>query len=498
MYLYHMRKSILFVDIKIIFLLFFLLGPTVFSGCAKSLHPGKNLTAEQELAKFNELFEAGEPFYTLDEAKDIVYDLVPKIEKLAGKKFLSIPEIRLIDSAEAAMILKQKNTSFLNRSKNQFENSFNKKEETIIQLMSKTMGGIYEPGHKRLNLIPTNIEPKLRIMDLGYKHGMLIAKMTIAHELTHALQDQHIDLEQKMGKVPGADEWYALASTIEGHAEFIKRSVGRLLGVRYYESDEQTDLDFKNPLIKNVVSSESPYILKYTKGRQFIEYHFEKGGNRLLWQILENPPVDTSMIIHPETYRPLPYDTLNYRAILDNVYDFAKIDKTTQNIKFDYHNFSISKFSVRYLFSDLKIPDKNDIISKIEHYQNLSVKYKAITFARIGFAVLESEKDTLQYIEIEKKFLSQKVKAAFSDMHNNFLCKNDSIKIAEQITTFEKIKTRYEQEKLVKTKYAIMAKNNMVVIYRDVALWLDSCEILKIAEKIFTRYESAENTIVPP
>ncbi len=487
-----MKKRTVMFDIVISSLLFvfILSGITLFSSCAKRWQSSSSLNAEQEFEKFNELFKEGKPFYTLEEATDIAHDLIPEIEKLSGKKFTSMPQIRLIDAATAEDIFKQQNSLIQNNGKVQSRKQFSNNEEKFFQIRSKTVGGIYEPKKKRLNLIPTHIEPMLRLMQLGDRYGMLVVKMTIAHELTHALQDQHIDLDKKIKKAPGAEERYALSAAIEGHANFIKNEVGKQLGIKYSKSEKRTDLQFKNPLIKKITSSNSPYVLKYTKGTQFIEYHFKKGGNRLLWKILENPPVDTSMIIYPETYSPKSYNTFNYKLVLENVYDFSGIDKNTKKIKFKYNNFSLSKFSIMEAFSDLKMPNKNHIISKIGHYQTVLVTHNDITFAKIAFIVLKGEQYTPQYIELEQKYVTQKVDASFADMSPNFFCKKDSIEIAREITTHEKFKTWYEQEKLIKRKYAILAKNNMIVTYSDMVFWLDDCKILKIAEKIFTRYEN--------
>lgn len=470
-----------------------LLGTIIFTGCPKDPHSGGNLTHEQEFGKFNELFKEGKAFYTLEEARAIVIDLMPRIEELAGKKFISMPQIRLIDAADAQIIIMQKDSLIRNNSSTMPGRRLTRNEELFYQLMAKTIGGIYEPRFKRLNLVPTHIEPMLRLMQLGYRHGMLVAKMTIAHELTHALQDQHIDLEKKMRQAPGAEERFAFSATIEGHAEFIKTKLGEYLGVRYSDSDKSHVLEFKNSLIKKIISSDSPHILKYKSGMKFISYHYEKGGNQLLWKILEHPPVDTSMILIPETYTPKTYDTFDYKKILDNVYDFSTIDKVTENIPFKYSNFSVSKFSIKEMFSGLEMPGKNHIIGKVTHYQNLLVKYNGTTFARIGFIVLNDPTYTPRYLKLEQNNIMKKADAFFMDMQNNFICENKTIEVAREITTHERVETLYGQKKMIKRKYAVLAKNNMIVRYSDRVFWLDNCEILKIADKIFSRYEQKMN-----
>jgi hypothetical protein len=121
------------------------------------------------------------------------------------------------------------------------------------------------------------------------------------------------------------------------------------------------------------------------------------------------------------------------------------------------------------------------------------VTHNDIVFAKIAFILLQSEQYTQQYIELEQLYVTQKTDALFSDIHTRFFCKNHSIKIAREITTHEKYKTWYGEETLIKRKYAILAQKNMIVTYSDMIFWLDDCEILKIAQKIFTRYENHKN-----
>ena len=100
-----------------------------------------------------------------------------------------------------------------------------------------------------------------------------------------------------------------------------------------------------------MMASEGSLTSIYSQGKKFIDYHYKKGGNRLLWKILENPPIDTSMIVDPKTYSPKQYDYLNYNKILKNLYNYNDHYK---DHKFTYENTSLSKsmsvFGLMYLY----------------------------------------------------------------------------------------------------------------------------------------------------
>ena len=492
---YKIKQSNIFIFLTLIGVLsiigFVLIG---FNGW-KNL---KDKTAEKDLKEFHKLFEEGKPYYTLDQANKIVRELIPKIEKIAGRKFNKIPEIRLINTKEFKKVLiRETDIKILNNSNRLIENKRNP-----FQIMVKLFYGIYGSRDHILYLLPKKIATILRLLKLDEKYGMDIVRITIAHELTHALQDQYLNLFNKRIELPGTEEVHAFSATIEGHAVFIEKEIGRQLGIDDFIIDlfplaDSAKMRFDNPKLIQMMTSDISWTSIYSQGEKFIAHHYKKGGNRLLWKILENPPIDTSMIVDPKTYSPKLYDYLNYNNILENLYNYNDHYK---NHKFTYENISLSKFDLSIMFRNIDFPQKSWIISKVQHYQFFSIYSYDTLLAQITFILLEDSQYTSQYISLREKFIQHNFqnidsyinKDSWKDIYINKNCL-DSIDFARQTSiTLEVIDS--SMNKIPKKNiHTVVGKKNMVIIHNDGAFNLTPCDIGNIFSKIFKRYQKAKN-----
>lgn len=492
---YKIKQSNIFIFLTLIGVLsiigFVLIG---FNGW-KNL---KDKTAEKDLKEFHKLFEEGKPYYTLDQANKIVRELIPKIEKIAGRKFNKIPEIRLINTKEFKKVLiRETDIKILNNSNRLIENKRNP-----FQIMVKLFYGIYGSRDHILYLLPKKIATILRLLKLDEKYGMDIVRITIAHELTHALQDQYLNLFNKRSELPGTEEVHAFSATIEGHAVFIEKEIGRQLGIDDFIIDlfplaDSAKMRFDNPKLIQMMTSDISWTSIYSQGEKFIAHHYKKGGNRLLWKILENPPIDTSMIVDPKTYSPKLYDYLNYNNILENLYNYNDHYK---NHKFTYENISLSKFDLSIMFRNIDFPQKSWIISKVQHYQFFSIYSYDTLLAQITFILLEDSQYTSQYISLREKFIQHNFqnidsyinKDSWKDIYINKNCL-DSIDFARQTSiTLEVIDS--SMNKIPKKNiHTVVGKKNMVIIHNDGAFNLTPCDIGNIFSKIFKRYQKAKN-----
>ena len=128
---------------------------------------------------------------------------------------------------------------------------------------------------------------------------------TLAHELTHAIDDQHFGLErldQLSAKCQDEESAAALA-TVEGNATYFQLQYIR----RFLSVEEQ--LRFVQEASSQVASTAgiAPFIVQtqewsYTQGLAFITARFADGGLKAIDGALTNFPVSTEQIIHPERY----------------------------------------------------------------------------------------------------------------------------------------------------------------------------------------------------
>ena len=185
-------------------------------------------TGNKELKEFyHSVFRVGKSHFTLDQANSIAVELIPLIEKITGKKFKKQPVIKLIDGKELEKILiLESDIKILNNS-NKLVESGNKFFPNIL----KTYNGLYGARDQTVYLLPKRIESICKVLNIDKKNRMEVFKIIIAHELTHALQDQYLNLWYQRNQFPGKEELDAFSVTIEGHAVFVAKEVGKKIGV---------------------------------------------------------------------------------------------------------------------------------------------------------------------------------------------------------------------------------------------------------------------------
>lgn len=136
------------------------------------------------------------------------------------------------------------------------------------------------------------------------------SKSIMVHELTHALQDQHFNLEQivRDGELT-FDRLLALGALVEGDAENVQRTFDtngalanlplptiRFTGQMAVESYLARKKDFPRAIAR-------PFIFQYLDGLLFVEtVKRERGGFPAVDRMYRDPPLSTEQILHPERY----------------------------------------------------------------------------------------------------------------------------------------------------------------------------------------------------
>ena len=169
-------------------------------------------------------------------------------------------------------------------------------EELMVGFLDEQAGGFYDPLSKGFFLME-GVEGAL-------------AESTIAHELVHALEDQHFDLEKMLvARKDDSDSAAALHAVMEGGALAIQQiwmqehfSPEQLVEVMQ-ASQSQSEGLYANPefLWK-------PTMASYIVGLQFLSS--SEGKDRGLGSVdpevldaaYANPPRSTEQLLHPELY----------------------------------------------------------------------------------------------------------------------------------------------------------------------------------------------------
>jgi hypothetical protein len=170
-------------------------------------------------------------------------------------------------------------------------------DQKLLALLTEQIAGLYDPREREF-FIADWTEPAEQ-------------RMIMAHELTHALQDQYFHVEKWEEEVKGNDDaQLARESVLEGSAmiamvDYLLRQTGK-------SSRDMKDFD-PTLLLGDPADSpelaEAPLIIQdemtfpYVPGAIFVQRALKTwNGWPDLHRLFENPPASTQQILHPDLY----------------------------------------------------------------------------------------------------------------------------------------------------------------------------------------------------
>ena len=211
-------------------------------------------------------------------------------------------------------------------------------EKLLVALLREQVAGYYDPKTKTVNLLDwVPVEEQEPVM---------------AHELTHALQDQDVNLQKWMKKgekdlaeikkdptpadIENDEIDNARQAVIEGQAEAVMLQyalapVGRSI-VDSPDLVESMESEMLNGTPDSTVFKDAPIFLKesltfpYSFGLEFEVKLLQKGGKEKAFAgVLANPPHTTRQIMEPETY--LSGEKIEPMRVPDFARDFKEYTK---------------------------------------------------------------------------------------------------------------------------------------------------------------------------
>jgi hypothetical protein len=138
------------------------------------------------------------------------------------------------------------------------------------------------------------------------------AKVTIVHELTHALQDQRFSIKKVRKGIESDEQDFAVKSLIEGDARDIENAYVESLP----EAEQQEIFDFENPAGSSRLDN-TPDALQvqfggpYELGALMVQTLRHLGGVERLDAAFKSPPDDEAAVVLPFAAAPTSHGTLN-------------------------------------------------------------------------------------------------------------------------------------------------------------------------------------------
>ena len=126
-------------------------------------------------------------------------------------------------------------------------------------------------------------------------------RQTLVHELTHALQDQHFELDRPEFEDRDDEASSAFSGLVEGDARRIEAEYRKTLSrAEQRQADRQTSASDIDPDIPRVLleSLAFPYVF----GPGFVDELLEEGGQAAIDEAFGTPPWTSEHILHPEKY----------------------------------------------------------------------------------------------------------------------------------------------------------------------------------------------------
>lgn len=171
--------------------------------------------------------------------------------------------------------------------------------KSTIDLLTEQAAAFYDYDNKKLYLLQDSPAEE--------------ETTTLAHELSHALADQHFDLGKYMDETPANDdENLAHNAVVEGQASWLMlaydlKKAGKdpvptpdvLKSVADSSSGSMDDF----PVLKaSPLYIQQSLLFPYTEGTLFFAAVYKKMGKKSFSAVFEDAPADTSQIIHPDRY----------------------------------------------------------------------------------------------------------------------------------------------------------------------------------------------------
>ena len=162
-------------------------------------------------------------------------------------------------------------------------------EQAIASLFGAAVTGFYDTEKDDLVVRGDELTPARRV--------------TLVHELTHALQDQHFDIARPDLDDRDDEASQGLTGLVEGDAVRIERQY-----VDSLPTEQQKAIEAEEAELAGGIDASTPQVLlqlvgfPYIVGPEFVEAIVAAGGQARLDAAFASPPTTSEQLLHPERF----------------------------------------------------------------------------------------------------------------------------------------------------------------------------------------------------
>lgn len=181
-------------------------------------------------------------------------------------------------------------------------------ERAFLDLYGSAIAGFYDPVERRMVLVSDALTTGFFTRAIeGLIRRDLAGEMVLAHELTHALQDQHFGLRTGRADVGDDDAQLALRAVYEGDATLAGYAAvsGRLrarTAVSLARKLERIPRQMERAYPEIPALIRDTIVFQYVAGVNFVSWAYKNAGWEGVNAVLARPPRSTEQVLHPEKY----------------------------------------------------------------------------------------------------------------------------------------------------------------------------------------------------
>lgn len=224
--------------------------------------------------------------FSQQDASAWMVSIIPAVEKVSGRSFSTYPTVKLVDWLEVGALLADELGTGCEKCSDALTNHL--LELTAMQSSLRMMPyviGKYGIRTGEIYLLPENSDRLLEEAGLDSSHLDDVIRLTLAHELVHALQDQETGLAERLAGQ--RDPMAPFNVVIEGQAMVLQAEVARELGLCEIEARLAALLEGRAAPKSGDAKRMADV---YRAGKEIMRGAMQDGGAEAMWDLIETPP----------------------------------------------------------------------------------------------------------------------------------------------------------------------------------------------------------------
>jgi hypothetical protein len=245
--------------------------------------------------------QKADPFSPLNLAR-AVREVVPLVERASGRPFLTPPVVELATTEGMKAMALEEDALISAAVLRDTPEALRQQIAEARAEAAGTAGLLGKYGLFTDKLVLCKDEIAAAAVGSGLPSSAIpdVLLVVLAHELTHALHDQHVDLAEQIRQLPDQDALWAASGTWEGLATWVSERVAAELGLQEtwvwmasLQGWSPSGLDIKTAY---------PVWAMYGRGRDTMARHFELGGLDRVWSVAAQPPQTSAGLFRPDSW----------------------------------------------------------------------------------------------------------------------------------------------------------------------------------------------------